>query len=43
MTIKAGDLVRTLPPTAFFHDDTILTEISNTSYATGSPRSVSTS
>ncbi|GAA4924611.1 hypothetical protein HD597_011317 [Nonomuraea thailandensis] len=37
MTIKAGDLVRTLPPTAFFHDDTILTEISNTSYATGSP------
>lgn len=37
MTIKAGDLVRTLPPTSFFHDDTILTNLTNTSYAAGSP------
>ncbi|MEV0382894.1 hypothetical protein [Nonomuraea sp. NPDC050643] len=37
MTIQAGDLTRTLAPTAFFHDDTILTEIANTSYATGTP------
>ncbi|MEU6781503.1 hypothetical protein ABZ912_20045 [Nonomuraea angiospora] len=37
MTIKTGDLVRTLPPTAFFHDDTTQVDLTNTSYATGSP------
>lgn len=35
--IESGDLVRTLPPTAFFHDDTILANLTNTSYAAGSP------
>jgi len=33
----SGDLVRTLAPTAFVHDDTILTEIANASYAAGTP------
>jgi hypothetical protein len=35
--MSTGDLVRTLAPTSFFHDDTILTEIANTSYAAGTP------
>lgn len=33
----AGDYVRTLPPTAFVHDDTILANLTNTSYAAGTP------
>ena len=37
MTIQAGDLVRTAAPTAFVHDDTIITEIAHTSYAAGTP------
>ncbi|MGP3917694.1 hypothetical protein [Nonomuraea sp. 10N515B] len=35
--IESGDLVRTLPPTAFVHDDTTQANLTNTSYATGSP------
>jgi hypothetical protein len=30
-------LVRSLPPTAFFHDDTVLANLTNTSYEAGSP------
>ncbi|WP_049562249.1 hypothetical protein [Nonomuraea sp. SBT364] len=37
MSIEAGDLVRAVQPTAYVHDDTIITEIANTSYETGSP------
>lgn len=37
MTITSGDLVRTLPPTAFVHDDTVLANLTNTSYEVGSP------
>ncbi|MEU8362312.1 hypothetical protein AB0C27_40470 [Nonomuraea sp. NPDC048882] len=33
----AGDLVRTLSPTAFVHDDTMVANIGHTSYAPGSP------
>ncbi|MGW6502978.1 hypothetical protein [Nonomuraea angiospora] len=29
--------VRTLAPTAFFHDDTVLANLTNTSYAAGTP------
>lgn len=35
--IESGDLVRSAAPTAFFHDDTILTNLTNTSYEAGSP------
>lgn len=33
----AGDLVRPLPETAFFHDDTLIANITNTSYEPGTP------
>lgn len=35
--MSTGDLVRTLAPTAFFHDDTILANLTNTSYEAGTP------
>ncbi|MGI5285239.1 hypothetical protein ACQEVF_25385 [Nonomuraea polychroma] len=35
--IESGDLVRTFSPTAFVHDDTTQVDLTNTSYATGSP------
>lgn len=37
MTIVSGDYVRTLPPTSFAHDDTLLANITNTAYAPGTP------
>lgn len=35
--IESGDLVRTLSPTAFVHDDTILANLTNSSYEAGTP------
>ena len=35
--IAEGDLVRTLPPTAFVHDDTLLANLTNAGYEAGSP------
>ncbi len=35
--LAEGDLVRASAPTAFVHDDTVITEIANTSYAAGTP------
>jgi hypothetical protein len=37
MTIRAGDLVRPLQPTAFFHDDTVIANLTDTSYTAGTP------
>ncbi len=37
MTIRAGDLVRSLQPTAFFHDDTVIANLTDTNYAAGTP------
>jgi hypothetical protein len=35
--LAEGDLVRAAQPTAYVNDDTILTELANTSYAPGTP------
>lgn len=37
MTVATGDLVRPLAPTAFFHDDTVIANITDAAYVTGSP------
>jgi len=37
MTITTGDLVRTLPPTSYVHDDTTQVQLTSTSYEVGSP------
>jgi len=37
MSFTNGDLVRPFPATAYFHDDTVLENIENTSYEAGSP------
>lgn len=35
--MSPGDFVKNPPSTAFFHDDTTLTQLTNTSYEVGSP------
>lgn len=37
MTINSGDPVRPIGDTAFFHDDTLLANLTNTAYETGNP------
>jgi len=37
MTMQAGDVITPIPPAAFYHDDTTIVNIVDTTYVTGSP------